>query len=351
VAALARQAGIDPSARIVSGDDLGGLDDAALAQIATEGVIFGRISPQQKERLVRALRGCGHHVAMTGDGVNDVLALKQANLSVAMLSGSPASRAVADIVLLNDSFGVLPHAFREGQRIRNGMQNILKLFLTRVLYVTLLILSTGVIGGFPFAPKHASLLALLTVGIPTLALAAWARPGPSGRRGLVQSLLHFVLPAALTLSLVGLAVYGIYLVTTYEGLLASEPLINEGIAFDRAMAVAQSALTTLTVLCGLLLVPFVEPPTAAWAGGNRLAGDWRPTILAGLLLVAYTLIVAWDPPRAFFELTALRPLDYALLAGVAVAWGYLLRFTWRHRLLDRFLSLPLSAPEPGHASS
>src|SRR5205085_7530136 len=130
-----------------------------------------------------------------------------------------------------------------------------------------------------------------------------------------------------------------YLVTTYEELLASEPFINEGLAFARAMTVAQSALTTITVLCGLLLVPFVDPPTPAWVGGNRLAGDWRPTILAGVLLIAYGVIVAWDPLRAFFELTALRAIDYALLAGVALAWGYLLRFTWRHRLLDRFLSL------------
>jgi cation-transporting ATPase E len=341
VAVLARQAGLDPDARVVAGPELAALDEADFARVAEEASIFGRITPQQKEALVRVLRRRGHHVAMTGDGVNDVLALKQAHLGIAMLSGSQATRAVADIVLLNDSFGVLPHAFEEGQRIRNGMQSILKLFLTRVLCVTLLILSVGLIGGFPFAPKQASLLALLTVGLPTLALAGWARPGPASRRGLVRSLLHFVLPAALTLSLVGLAVYAVYLVTSYETMLASNLSLSEGEMFGRAVGIAQTALTTLTVFCGLLLVPFVEPPTPAWVGGNRLAGDWRPSILALLLFAAYGLILAYEPLRTFFGLTPLRAIDYVIVAAVAVAWAYLLRFTWRERLLDRFLSLDL----------
>jgi cation-transporting ATPase E len=342
VAALARQAGLDPTASLIAGPELAALDETAFGQAAEEASIFGRITPQQKEALVRALRRRGYHVAMTGDGVNDVLALKQSSLGIAMLSGSQATRAVADIVLLNDSFAVLPHAFREGQRIRNGMQNILKLFLTRVLCVTLLILSIGVIGGFPFAPKQASLLALFTVGIPTLALAAWARPGPSSRRGLVRSLLHFVLPAVLTMSLVGLAVYGWYLVTSYEAMLGNSQALTDAEVFGRAVAIAQSALTTVTVLCGLLLIPFVEPPTRAWVGGNRLAGDWRPTLLALLMAAAYALILALAPLRAFFELTPLAPLDYVALVAVAAVWAYLLRFTWRHQLLDRFLSLDLS---------
>jgi len=94
------------------------------------------------------------------------------------------------------------------------------------------------------------------------------------------------------------------------------------------VAIAQSALTTLTVLCGLLLVPFVAPPTPAWVGGNQLSGDWRPSILALLLFGAYGLILA------------------AILAAVAAVWAYLLRFTWRKRLLDRFLGVDLTGP-PG----
>ena len=101
-----------------------------MAQAAEENTVFGRITPQQKEDLVHALRTRGHYVAMIGDGVNDVLSLKQANLGIAMQSGSQATRAVADIILMGSSFASLPYAVREGQRIINGMQDILKLFLT-----------------------------------------------------------------------------------------------------------------------------------------------------------------------------------------------------------------------------
>src|SRR5438045_2887115 len=143
---------------------------------------------------------------MIGDGVNDVLSLKKADLAIAMQSGSQATRSVADIVLLNDSFASLPSALREGQRIRNGMQDILKLYLTRVFYFVVLLSGASVVGGFPFEPRQASILVLLTVGIPSFLLAAWARPGAREKEA-QRSLWHFVLPAASTLGLVGLLLY------------------------------------------------------------------------------------------------------------------------------------------------
>ncbi|MCC6315004.1 MAG: HAD-IC family P-type ATPase [Thermomicrobiales bacterium] len=153
VAALARQAGLPDDAKLVSGLDLTEMDDAAFARAAEEATIFGRVTPEQKQRLVEALKARGHYVAMTGDGVNDVLSLKQANLGIAMQSGSQATRNAADIVLLNDSFGALPMAFREGQRIRRGLQGILQLFLSRVFTVVLVILAVLLVeAGFPFSP-------------------------------------------------------------------------------------------------------------------------------------------------------------------------------------------------------
>lgn len=342
VAALARQAGLAGDLQLVSGQDLASMAPPQFAAAAEAATIFGRITPQQKEQLVRALRGQGHHVAMIGDGVNDVLSLKQADLAIAMASGSQATRAVADIVLLDDSFAVLPAAVREGQRILAGMQDILKLFLTRVLYETLLILSIAVVGGFPYTPKQAALLTLLTVGIPTLALAAWARPSPPRRGGLVRSLLHFVLPASLTLALVGLGIYLAYLVPTMQALQAAAPGIGAREAMAQALPVAQSALTTVTVLGGLLLIPLVEPPSPAWVGGDRLSGDPRPAWLAALLALAYLAMAAFPPLRQFADLAPLRSLDYLLLAGVVVLWGLALRFTWRARLLDRVLGTDLS---------
>jgi cation-transporting ATPase E len=258
-------------------------------------------------------------VAMIGDGVNDVLSLKQAQLGIAMQSGSQATRSVADIVLLDDSFAVLPTAFREGQRIVNGMQDIVRLFLTRTFYVTLLILGTAILGvAFPVMPKHNSVLALLTVGIPTLALAVWARPDkppPS----LLRSVSHFVFPAAFTVAVVGIGVYLAYVQITDD------------------VGIARTALTTTTVLCGLALIPFVEPPTPAWVGGDKLSGDRRPAFLALGMLALYSVILLVPTLRESFELTLLGGLDYVLIGVVVLVWAVILRFVWRQQLFERWL--------------
>jgi ATPase, P-type (transporting), HAD superfamily, subfamily IC len=143
VASLAKQAGFPKDIRAVSGVELACMDETEFARVADEATVFGRITPQQKEMLVNALRSRGYYVAMIGDGVNDVLSLKKADIGIAMNSGSQATRGVADIVLLNDSFAALPPAFLEGQRIVNGMQDIVRLFLVRVFYMALIILGGG----------------------------------------------------------------------------------------------------------------------------------------------------------------------------------------------------------------
>lgn len=322
VAALAKQVGLDSNdIKVVSGEELPEMDMAQLAQIAEETTIFGRITPQQKERLVQALRSRDHYVAMIGDGVNDVLSLKQADLGIAMNSGSQASRSVADIVLLRDSFESLPQVFHEGQRIRNGMQNILKLFLTRVLYMTILLVGTTIADGFPLVPKQNAILTFVTEGIPTLGLATWTHPGPSSRSRLFHSFLHFIIPAATTLSLAGLGVF--------FGVLA----------FTSQLTAAQSALTTFAVVCGLLLIPFVVPPTKAWVGGNALSGDWRPTLMALGLFAGYGVFLAIPPLRGIFEISPLPIGVYALIGAISVVWALTLRLIWRKRLLERFLQV------------
>jgi cation-transporting ATPase E len=328
VAALARQAGLAKEARLVSGLDLAKMDSAQFDAAAEAFTVFGRITPQQKEQLVLSLRTRGHYVAMIGDGVNDVLSLKQANLGIAMQSGSQAARGVADIVLMQDSFAALPHAVQEGQRIIVGMQDIFKLFLTRVLYVTLLILSVGSIGGFPFEPKNISILTLLTVGIPTIFLAAWARPAPVRRVNLTRRLMHFILPAGLTISLFSLGVFLFHFIPNYQAVRNSE---------IAALGIPQTATTAFTILCGLMLIIFVEPPLKFMVGGDRLSGDWRPTLLASLSMVVYIAVLLTPWLRRFFELDPLGWWDYGLIGGSTVIWAFLLRWIWRRRILERFL--------------
>jgi cation-transporting P-type ATPase E len=311
IAALATQAGIVVRGPVVSGLELDGMDDPTLAATVEESTIFGRITPPQKERLVRALRQRGHYVAMTGDGVNDVLALKQADLAIAMRSGSQVARSVSDIVLLNDSFAVLPAAFREGQRILNGMEDVIRLFLARTGSQALLILAVSLLGErFPLTPKQNAVLALLTVGIPTIFLAAWARPGLPPRR-LLPSAGHFVVPAMVTIAGVALTVYLFFTSVTKD------------------VALARTALTVTTVLCGLILIPYVRPPSEAWTGGTVLSGDRRPAQLALALLAVFLVVLVWTPARRFYALEPLTPAAYPLLALVVLGWAVALRFIWR----------------------
>ncbi|MBC7292356.1 MAG: HAD-IC family P-type ATPase, partial [Actinotalea sp.] len=172
--------------------------DAARLETAVAGAtVFGRVRPQQKRAMVRALQRRGHVVAMTGDGVNDVLALKDADIGVAMGSGAPAARAAAQLVLLDSRFDVLPDVVAEGRRIIADIERVANLFLTKTVYVTVLALAVGVAGlPFPFYPRHLTVISTLTIGVPAffLALAPDAR---RARPGFLRRVLRFAVPAGL----------------------------------------------------------------------------------------------------------------------------------------------------------
>lgn len=321
VATLARQAGIGDgqSLTTLSGRDLTEMDDSELARAAKQVTIFGRITPQQKLDLIRVLQADGRYVAMIGDGVNDVLALKQAQVGIAMESGSQATRAVADLVLRDDSFAALPAAFREGQRIVRGIQDLIKLYLARSLAVALAIMGAGAVGvSFPVVPRNNSIPAFLVVGVPTLFLAIWARAGKSSR-DLLSSIVPFVVPATLTTAALEVTLYISYLRATSD--------VN----------LARTVQTAVAVLCGLILIVFVEPPNEWWAAGDEDSHDWRPTALAGLMAVVFCLVMYLPGLRSFFDLATLAPIDLILIAAAVGGWTFALRYIWRHDLLNRFL--------------
>ena len=329
VVALARQAGILDAA-FVSGADLDALDDGQLGALAEETTVFGRITPAQKERLVDALRARGHYVAMIGDGVNDVLSLKKANLAIARGSGTQATRGVADLVLMQDSFAAVAQAVEEGQRILNGMQDILKLFLTRIATVGLVIVSSLVVVTFPIELRNASALTVFTVGIPSAMLAFWAAPGRRVREGLTKTLANFVAPAAIVSSLAGLLVlYGSLFLAGSDGLHTG----NFAVALDNA----RTALTAFLVFVGLLLVVFVEPPVPWFAVAEPLSRDWRPTILAIVLAIGFFLTTQIGAARDFFSFGVPEPRDAVLVIVAVVVWTVLVREFWRRKLVERFL--------------
>lgn len=357
VAALARQAGMPGELHMVSGPQLEEMNEQQFSDAAHSATIFGRISPQQKEQLVDVLRTQGHYVAMIGDGVNDVLSLKKAQIGIAMQSGSQATRGVADIILMNDSFAALPAAFREGQRIVSGMMDIMRLFLVRVIYQTLIIIGIAIIGlSFPITPVHMSLLTFLTVGIPTLALAAWAKPATIRTR-IIDTTARFIFPAGVSLALVGIGIYITYY-TAYCPVLcrdlsnvSSEILTNAALgqglplsevvenAHAGAVAYAQTMLTITTTLAGLILLVFVQPPTQFWVGGDSYSGDWRPTLLALILGAACIGIIFFDPLRTFFELEPITGRDMLIVILILTTWTLGLRYMWRARWFIRFAGL------------
>lgn len=356
VAALAKQAGFPGDLAFVSGTDLAEMSKDDFTRAAVESTVFGRITPEQKEALVDALKSRGHYVAMMGDGVNDVLSLKKADIGIAMESGSSATRNVADMILIGDSFEALPPAFTEGQRIVNGMKDILRLFLTRVAYTALFIVGISLLNlGFPLVPKHNALLSLFVVGVPTLVLAIWARPGRLPKTSMLREIAHFVVPAALVTYFFGMIVYiGLIFLTV-----GSEVQVNvtpemitsfqhyAGIDYDiasvdafigeLAVLAAQTGLTTFLVYTGLLLVLFVEPPIHWFVGGDEFSGDIRPTLVAGALLVGFLLILLIEPFRIFAELLPLPLPVHLLILAFALLWMLVLRLAWRQNWMEHFL--------------
>ena len=338
VSALARQVGLGADLVLLSGAEVDATDDASLPAVARATDIFGRITPAQKERLVGALRRGGAYVAMIGDGVNDVLSLKRANVAVAMQSGSQATRGVADIVLMNDSFSSLAPAVEEGQRIVNGMQGILALFLTRIATLGALIVSALIIGVFPVALRNASAITFFTVGIPSVMLALWARPGALPREGLARTLVRFVVPAAAVTSLVGLVLlYGTILLRLLEVYRPSMTQAEVDAILAAATPAAQSAVTALLVFTGLALVVFIQPPIRSLAVVRRLTPDRRPTYLAIVLAAGFVVTNSVSFLRNIFALQPLREIEWLIVALAFLVWLALIIPAWRFRVVERFL--------------
>ncbi len=357
VAALARQAGLTGELQRVSGPELSRMTPPEFEAAAAQATIFGRISPQQKEALVDVLRRQGEYVAMIGDGVNDVLSVKKANMGIAMESGASATRSVANMILLRDSFEALPYAFTEGQRIINSIHNILKLYLVTIFSLALLVVATAALQiGFPYSASQNTLLSFFARGVPPIALALWARPS-SVKSGVYQGILHFTLPAAGTIALFGLAVYigAFFLIQNDLAQIVITPDMiagferYAGVTYDistpeafRASATllsAQTALTSFTVLTGVLLMIFALPPTRWFVGGADYSGDRRPAILAGVLIAAYAGLMLIEPLRAAFQLAPLPAEIYAGVIGLTILWVFVQRQVWRAAWLERFLDL------------
>lgn len=278
-------------------------DPDEMATAMEQNAVFGRVTPQQKRDMVAALQSRGHTVAMTGDGVNDVLALKDADIGVSMGSGSEATRAVAQIVLLNNSFATLPSVVAEGRRVIGNITRVATLFLTKTVYsvlLAILVVCTQV--EYPFLPRHLTLLATLTIGVPAFFLAL----APNKERAqphFVRRVMRYAIPSGV---IAAAATFTTYLVARHH-------YSGEG-ALD-----AETSAATLTLfLVAMWVLAIIARPYTWWRIGLVAAMG------LGFLIV---LVVPWL--QDFFALKLVGTTMPWTAVAIAVAAATLLEFVWR----------------------
>jgi len=302
----------------ISGADLSQFEKDEFSQAAEDNGIFLDLTPEQMGEIVAALRANGQYVAMVGDAVNDVPALRAANLAASYKYSSPAAQSVADILLLENTLLVLDRVLDKGQRIVNGLLDILKLYLTQVSYLSLMIVGIALIGvGFPVRGIQLTIITMVTITIPSLGLTLWANPGVLYGNSLRKSLSHFILPAATTI-----AIAGIFTFFTF----------GEDVLEKREYA--HLTVTYTLVFTGLLVVLFLRPPFRLLAGGSPLSADRRIFMMVVVLTVLFFITVALSSAIAFLNdlllLDWLNPLtDYASITILVIVWAVSLLLIWR----------------------
>ena len=276
-------------------------DQDEMAEALEQHTVFGRVTPQQKRAIVGALQSKGHVVAMTGDGVNDALALKDADIGVAMGSGAAATRAVAQLVLLDGKFATLPGVVAEGRRVIANIERSANLFVTKTVYAVILAVAVVIAGWpYPYLPRHLTIVSTFTIGIPGFFLAL----APNTRRyipGFIVRVLRFTIPAGIVAAAAALIAYGI---------------ARYGHDLPTREVRTTSALVLIAVALWVLVLqarPF----------------NWWKTLLVASMVGAVILILVVPAFRDFYAVQ-LPPANVlgeaAIVAGVAIV---LLEVGWR----------------------
>ncbi|WP_075734524.1 cation-translocating P-type ATPase [Streptomyces acidiscabies] len=278
-------------------------DQEEMAKALDEGTVFGRVTPQQKREMVAALQSRGHTVAMTGDGVNDVLALKDADIGVSMGSGSEATRAVAQIVLLNNSFATLPSVVAEGRRVIGNITRVATLFLVKTVYsvlLALLVVCWQV--EYPFLPRHLTLLSTLTIGIPAFFLAL-APNKERARPHFVRRVMRYSIPGGV-----------IAAVATFTSYLIARHYYTGADALD-----AETSAATLTLFLVSMWVLAIVARPYTW---------WRVLLVATMGL-SFLVVLAVPWLQHFFALKLVGTTMPWIAVGIAVAASAVLEVAWR----------------------
>jgi cation-transporting ATPase E len=277
VGAIARDAGIPAQAAALDGGRLPD-DDAELLDAVRAAPAIGRISPEDKARVVRVLAEAGEYVGMLGDGVNDVPALKQARLAIAQGSGTQMARSVSDLVLVSGEFDEVPRMVHEGRQILRNIQRVARLFVTKAVFTAFLLVTIALPSGvFPLLPRQFTLASSLTIGIPAFFLALAPSTGPWRPEGFLKAIARFSLPAG---------------VATGTGILVGYLVARHG--FDASLEEGRTVTVATVVASGLAIVMVLEDEP----GRRRLLVGG----LCALMALGFVLVAAIPAGRNFFEL-------------------------------------------------
>jgi cation-transporting ATPase E len=300
VSAFAAAAGVSNAELIQDGRTLP-KDPEILSALVEKYTVFGRVTPEQKRLIISSLKKNGHVVGMIGDGVNDVLAIKEAQFGIAMGSGTYASRAIAQLVLLSNDFAVLPSVIAEGRRVIANIERTANLFITKTVYVFTLALAVGVAQvPFPFLPRHLTLIGAITIGTPAFLLSL--SPNTSRvKNGFVTRILGFAIPAG------GLAA---------AATLIAYALTRQIVQMD--IDVARTAATFTLMGCGLSILKLLSRPVNVW---QRL--------FVTILIIILGTIVFNPSFRDFFGLVWLPTPIWAIVLIITMISYTGLKATWK----------------------
>ena len=297
VGAIASSVGVEGASEPI---DVRGIDDRELAGLIAKHSVFGRVTPRQKRAMVAGLQEAGHTVAMTGDGVNDVLALKDADVGVAMGAGSAATKAVAELVLLDNSFAAMPPVIAEGRRVIANTERVANLFLTKTAYATLMAIVIGITGvAYPLLPRHLTIVSYFSIGTPAFLLSLLPNATPF-HPGFVDRALRFSIPCGL--------------------IAGGATLIAYFVADDVGLSLYEQRTMALIVLlaCGIWILSLLSRPL------NRAKGGIVALMCAG---AAGALFIG--PIRSFFAIHLPPAAQAVELTVIILSAGFLLEVAYR----------------------
>jgi cation-transporting P-type ATPase E len=303
VQAVAARVGLPAGDRAWAGTDLPE-DPAQLAAVAERDVVFARLTPEHKRRLIEALAGKGRYVAMIGDGVNDVPAMKAARLAIAFGSGSDLAKSTADAVLVTDAFAALPAAIAQGRQIIRNVQRVARLFVTKSVFAGIVIATFGLLtASFPLLPRHLSLAASVTIGAPGFVLALAPSSELPEQGSFLRRVARFSVPAG---AVIAVAVMVAYLL---------ERAIRSSSVTD-----ARTAAVTVFVALGLFLLLAVD------SDRMQASPSYAASVLAliSVLAAGYLLVLGSSPGRDFFALARPGVADALVMAACSAGGMWLL---------------------------